>query len=72
MTKKPATTQIKGEKVALTADQIGRIHDGLAAAGLSGVKVASMRLTPAGDSPVGGIACHSVKLPDGSYKIVCN
>jgi hypothetical protein len=69
--RRPSTsTQLTSKQ--LTPDQISTIHAALATAGLTGVKINSMHLTPMDDHAAGGPGtCHAVELPNGEIHIIC-
>jgi hypothetical protein len=55
----------------LNAKLISTMHAALAEAGLTGVKISSMHLSPMDDPDGAPGTCHAVKLPNGEIHIVC-
>jgi len=65
----PTPTRLTSKQ--LTPDQVSTIHAALATAGLTGVKINSMHLTPMDDAAGSPGTCHAVTLPDGQIHIIC-
>lgn len=53
-------------------DQVAKLYAVLNSAGLGGLKIASIHLTPEPGGMEAARACHSVQLPNGHWTIVCD
>jgi hypothetical protein len=67
-------THKSGAKIA--PQHVANLHAALTSAGLGGLKIDSMKLSPLTESATtadaGGPNCHAEQQPDGTWKIVCD
>lgn len=56
----------------LTPAQMSTIHDAVAQAGLAGLKINLMHMSPMEDPAAGQGSCHAQQLPNGHWVIVCD